>query len=297
MDTPITTETNAVQETTTEIQDIKTGEKTEHNPEQTPKEEQKVDADKPYKIKVNGKEKSVSLDELISYAQRAEGSEKKFKEAHAMRTQAEKIINLIKTDPISVLSHPSVGHDFKKLAEDYLYKQIQIEQLTPEQRELMDLKQKLTDAEQEKKTLKEQQDQERLDTLTKHYNDQYDKEITEALKTANLPRTNHTVKRVAYYLMEGLKRGVELKAPDIMDFVRKDYETEISNILGASDAETIAKIIGDQNLEKIRQYHVNKIKNPTNQKVNTNKEFTAPVKSSEKMDSLSWRDHIEKQFA
>jgi len=51
----------------------------------------------------------VSENELLSGYQRAKAAQKRFDEAAKMRKQNEQFINLLKKDPVKVLSHPILG--------------------------------------------------------------------------------------------------------------------------------------------------------------------------------------------
>jgi hypothetical protein len=252
--------------------------------------------DRPYKIKVNGREMDVSLDELKTLAQKAESAEQRFLEAGKMRKQSQTLVRLLKENPLQVLSDPRLGIDIKKIAQDFLYAEIQKEQMTPEQRELHDTKQKLAEMEEEKKTSQKKIEDERFQELVKHHSTQLDKEISAALQTANLPKSPTTIKRVAFYMMEGLKRGVELKASDVMDIVRNDYISDFRDMFGLADGETMTKVLGDEVVKKLREYDLNRLR-PDLATRPAQTQPTAPKGKVEKLDPMDWRDRLEKKFA
>jgi hypothetical protein len=263
--------------------------------EALPKAETPQNPDKPYKIKVNGREMNVSLEDLKVLAQKADAAEQKFSEAAKMRKQSQMLVRMLKEDPLQVLSNPNLGVDFKRIAQDFLYSEIQKEQMSPEQRELHDLKQKMAKIEEEKKANQKKEEDARFQELVKHHSTQLDKEISAALQTAKLPKSPNTIKRVAYYMMEGLRRGVELKASDVMDIVRNDYVNDFRDMFSLADGETMTKVLGDDVIKKLREYDLNRLRpDLATRQVQT----TTPVQKSkvEKLDPMDWHERLEKKF-
>lgn len=220
--------------------------------------------DKPFVLKVDGKEIHLSKEDAIRWAQKGMGIDKKLTESQKKVEVAETFIRMLRENPEAILMNPQImGQEkFRKLAQDYLHKEIQKEMMTPEQRELAELKEKLAQEEQARKEIEEKTAQERQSELVKHYNAQYEKDITDTLATSGLPKTRSTVKRLAYYMSEGLKRGVELKAADVVDLVRADYQAEHAELFGQLDGDTLANFLGENTLKKIREAELKRLNNP-----------------------------------
>lgn len=112
---------------------------------------------KKFKLKGdNGKE--VELDEagLIQRAQRGIGAEKAMREAAELRKREagyQALLKKLKDDPFEVLSDPSLGVDARKKAEEWLYRQLEREQMPEEKREALEWKAK---AEAYEKQIREQ---------------------------------------------------------------------------------------------------------------------------------------------
>lgn len=257
--------------------------------------------EKPYKIKVNGKEYNVSLEEALKLAQKGVGADHRFNEAYKLKQQAEQIIHTLKTDPMSILLNPNLGVDFKKLAQEYLAKEIEREMMSPEQRELYETKEKLRQAEEEKKSLAEKEDQARMSKLVEHYSSEYEKDIQATLQTSGLPKTRGTVKRLAYYMQKGLERGVELKAADVIDLVRADYIQEHNELYGSADGDTLLKLFGDPVLKKLMEANLKKVKSggvptPTAKPKSGDEPaiLSTPIK---KLDKDEWRRELDDHVA
>lgn len=259
------------------------------------KEENPVDPAKPYKVKAYGKEVSMSLEELQKYAEKGLGADKKFNEAFRKNQQAEQFLRLLKENPRKVLSDPSIGIDVKKFAEDILLEHINREQMTPEQRELHETKEKMKQYEEEKKTLEKQQADQQMQAAVEHYNGVLEKDITSTLQTSGLPKTAQTVARMAYYMSEGLKRGVEFKAADVVDLVRNDYVQMMNTFFSASDGDALIKLLGDMNVKKINETLIKKMNPPQPAQMGPVTPFV-PVPPKEKMSRDEWREHMNRQF-
>src|SRR5512138_624677 len=105
-------------------------------PETQKKEE--TPAQKKYRLKVDGEEIEVDETELTRGYSRAKAANKKFEEAASMRKDMQSLLTQLKNDPLSVLTNPALGVDFKRIAEDFLIEQLRQEQMTPEQRAIAD---------------------------------------------------------------------------------------------------------------------------------------------------------------
>lgn len=259
------------------------------------KEDNPVDPAKPYKIKAYGKEVSVSLEELQKYAEKGMGADKKFNEAFRKNQQAEQFMRLLKENPRKVLSDPSIGVDVKKFAEEVLLEHINREQMTPEQRELYETKEKMKQYEEEKKVLEKKQADAQMQELVNYHNTVIEKDITTALQSSGLPKTPQTVARMAYYMSKGLERGIEFKAADVTDLVRNDYVQMMNTFFSASDGDALIKLLGDMNVKKINETLIKKM-NPQLPAQQGPVTPVTPAQPKEKMSRDEWRAHMDQQF-
>jgi len=225
----------------------------------TPSEIQKM-----YKVRIDDQDHEVDEQELVRGYQLRKSSDKRFSEANQARKQSEEFIRLLKTDPQKVLSHPSIGLDLKKFAEEYLMTEMQQEMLTPEQRELNDYKSKLAKYEETEKTRKQEEETKAQEAVRQKYSDDYNKQITDALEVSGLPKTEHTVQRMIHYMHNALKNGYELSANDVTDLVRKDYISDTKALYSNLDGDALISILGDDIGKKLRKSDLNKLKSKQN---------------------------------
>lgn len=215
-----------------------------------------------YKVKVDGAEMEVDLQELLTGYQTRKSSDKAFREASMLRKQSEEFIHLLKTNPAKVLTDPRIGHDMRKLAEEYLAAQLEDEMMDPKDRELRDAKKQLQEIEEEKKRKAAEEEESRKTELRQKYAADYQSQILNALDKSGLPKSELTVKRMAYYLQQGLKRGYSLEAMDVVDLVRQDYISEQKALFGGLDGDALLSILGSDVADKIRKHDIAKLKNP-----------------------------------
>lgn len=221
---------------------------------------------KKYKVKIDGQESEVEENELIAGYQTRKASAKHMEEAAALRKQSEQFIAMLKKDPLKILSHPALGHDLRKLAEEYLGGVLEDELLDPTAKELKQLKQKMSEAEEKTKAEKEEAEAQINAELKGRFTEHYNTSILKVLETSGLPKTSDTVKRMAYYLHQGLLHKMDLKPEDVVDLVKEDYLTTIKELFGAADAEKLTELLGDDVIKKVRKADIEKMKkNPMNE--------------------------------
>jgi hypothetical protein len=241
------------------------------------------------KLKVDGEETEINVAEtfpefadawdkltdtqkkrIVAMHQKELASGKRFSEASLTRRQMLSLMNALKTDPMSVLGHPSLNHNVRKIVEDWLAEQIEYETLDPKEKELRDAKRILKEKEETERRSKEDNERKEIEALQGQYVQSYQKEIVEAIESSGLPKSTETVARIAYYLKEALKPreqedgtkvpGVRLRAVDVVDLVREDYQRMMQRLVGQADAETLIKLFGDEFSEKIRKHLLKPIK-------------------------------------
>lgn len=251
---------------------------------------------KKYKVKVDNEELEVDEDELVRGYQMRKASDKRFQEGLAARKQAEEFVRLLKTDPKKVLAHPSIGLDLKKFAEDFLVEQMQEELMDPKDRELRDYKQKLAKFEEEERLKKQKAEEEAKDAVKKKYQEDYNKQIIDALETSGLPKTEYTVERMIYYMHKALKNGYELDAKDVTELVKRDYIEDSKALYSGLDAEALEKIMGADIAKKLRKHDIDKLKQPKNNlngPIDVKRGDREEAPKSNKLKKDDWRKKLE----
>jgi len=254
-----------------------------------------------FKVRIDGVDSDVDEAELIRSYQLRKVSDKRLDEGMKARKQAESFLHMLKTDPQRVLSDPRIGLDVKKFAEDIIYKQLQDEMLTPEQRELSNYKAKVKQYEAHQQKLQDEARQKEASTLHEQQRDAYVTDISDALSNAGLPKNSYTVQRVVHEMTRAIKAGFSnVTAQDVVDMVHTQFVKDTKELYGNSSEETLMKLLGDEVSSKIRNYDLEAYRQKNSiPKTNSVKGTSGkPVRSKrgKVLSPAELRDKIEKEY-
>ena len=258
----------------------------EVNPEQTSEPEPQS-----FKVKINGEEKDVNLEELLKGYSTSRASHEKFQEASRLKSKMDLIMENFSKDPVKGLTE--FGIDPNELAFKLVSEQIDAEMLTPEETAQNELQSKFEKQQKELEELKGEKEKSQLDSLTEKYVTDYETKITNILNNSKLPKNAETVKRIADYMYQSLESGFDLTENHIVDLVKEDYHMAIKSFLGESEPEALIEFLGNDAISRIRKHDLQKIKTPepTYEKEKQEK----PIKQSKRSVSDFMSD-IEEQY-
>ena len=184
---------------------------------------------KKFKVKVDGSEQEVSEQELIANYQKAQASQKRFQEAAQLKQEAQQQMEALKfarENPIEFFK--MTGVNAKEFAEKVLLEELEESMLSPQEKELRDLrnyKSKLEQQEQQRLTL--QQEQQRL-ALEEQTAQEIENEILEVLTASNLKPTPRNIAKCAEYLLASLdENGNRMHARDAFQRVQKNQRSDV----------------------------------------------------------------------
>jgi hypothetical protein len=220
---------------------------------------QEYDEALPFEVDENNKE---HVEYLKRNLQMSKAASKRMQEASLTKKQAQDFVAMLQQDPMKVLSDPRVmGEEkFRAIAEAYLTKKIQEQQLTPEQRKSIEMQEKLRNYEENEKKQKDEVQAKQVQQLEEHYAQEYQKTIITALQSSNLPKNPFTVKRMAELMSKNIQHGLELEPNHLAQLVREDYQKELAALIGGSDPDQIIAMFGDEMTNKIRKADLAKLK-------------------------------------
>jgi hypothetical protein len=265
--------------------------------QEAPKAEPKPEPRK-FKLKVNGKEEEADEDEVVKWAQLGRSSTSKFQEAAQLRKEAEDIVSRFRKDPKQALK--DLGPEARKAAEEFLWEQIQEEQLSPEQKQQRETERKLKAYEEKEKAHEEEKKQAETEKLHQQYIQEYDQKIVKSLDVSGLPKTSGTVKKMANYMMQALNAGVDLDPSEAVEMVRQDYLADIKELLGNIDENRLLSILGDDVATKLRKADLARVKGSKPQSSPAQPQQASAPKSEEPRRHLSLEDFqadMEKKLA
>lgn len=235
------------------------------------KEEKPQAAKKKFKLKVDGQELEEEIDlndeeTLKRHLQMSKAAQKRMSEAAQIRKQAEEIVGMFKGDLKSVLKQADklgkTPEQVRKEMEEYFAEMIEEEMLSPEQKKVREADRIIREHEEKSKREAQEKEAQVRAQLEQQYAQDYDKKITEALSSSGLPKTPKTVKRMAALMSQNLNLGLDLEPKDLVQLVKEDYLNEIKELFGATDGDTLLKLLGDDVANKIRKSDLARLRTP-----------------------------------
>lgn len=216
------------------------------------------------RLKIDNQE--VDEDEVIKVYKERKGHQqaanKELQAGKTLRKQAEEFIGMMKDPKAFYEAAKKLGHDPRKLAEEYLAAQLEEELMDPREKELKETKTKLQKYEELEKQQKEAAAKRRDDELKAKFAEDYTKQFTEALKETSLPPTKAMVAEMAKYIHRAAKMNFQMTAKEAAQLVKEDIEKAHRNLYGEADAETLVRLLGEAGVQKLRSYDVQKLKDP-----------------------------------
>ncbi len=206
--------------------------------------------------------KSELRDRIRRQKELEKGSYERFQQAAQIRKQTESLIQQAKEDPAGFLRQ--TGIDPEEFAKSFIQDRVKYYEMTPEQRELQELKQKLQQTEEEKRLSKEQQEKQVYQQQVEQYQQYFDQQFSQAMQQVSLPKTAGAVKRMAEKLEVYLQDGVPVSVLDVAREVKQDYIDEYQSTLSEWDDESFGKVFSGKIRERSRNSLVKDVKSPIN---------------------------------
>lgn len=224
------------------------------------------------KIKVDGQEYEEKLPfeidesnkDAIEYMKRqlqfSKVSQKRMGEKAQLENEVRQAMDQLRKDPKKFLSDPSFGVDLKKLAAAVIEEEIANAAKSPEQLEKEKLQKELEELKAARKKESEEQQSREQTRLTEMEYERYDNLMTSALDKSDLPKSPYVVKKMADYMIMGVKEGLDVTPEDVLPLVREEILEDIRQMAQAMPLETIEKLFGGDILSKIRKKNIAKSK-------------------------------------
>ncbi len=219
-----------------------------------------------FEVKVDGKVMKMTRDEMIQHASLGHAAQKRFQEAAQMKKQAESVLGRLR-DPkqaISLLQDPSLGLNKEQVKEAfeqwYINEFIEPEKLSPVERRARDAEAKLQKYQEQEKQRESEKLKSQQEAMTSQARENLQSQIVEALDTSGLPKTNFTVRRLAYWMQRNLANGYDAPMDVIVGQVRNEVNSSLRDLVEASDGEVLIKILGDGVVGKLRKYDLEQLR-------------------------------------
>ncbi len=222
-----------------------------------------------WKLKVDGAEVDFDAtdEEAVKRAvQKAHAADKRMNEASMTRKQAERFIELLKTNPRAVLEHPALGVDIKSLAEKVIWENMQAAAKTPDERAREAERSELEELRKDKARRDADTKQSERDQLKEKYRQDWSQKFQSELEKAGLPKSDWTLTRMASYMRQALSKGHKHVQPgDVVEFVREDWQSAQREMFGQLDGDALLEVLGDDTAEKVRKAQLARFQGKANE--------------------------------
>lgn len=224
------------------------------------------DSDK-YEVTVDGEKLMLTREELMKGFQLGAASHKRFQEAAKARKEAEAALSKIKENPLEAFIE--AGGDqaaFRALVEDYLLKEIEYDKLSPEEKELNDLRR----YKEEQEIMRQQEAQRKQEELSNQeaemYRKQYMDQYTNALTDAGVPASEKAIQFIAKAQLDAMEAGYEMPLDLAIQYYKEEQNNSINSYLSSLPAEQLVNVIGKDRMKEIRRQELAGLKNPVSKK-------------------------------
>lgn len=244
-----------------------------------------------YEVKVDGESIKVTLDEMMKGFQLGSAAHKKFQEAARAQKEARQLEEMLKTNPIEAAFKAGVSPQaMRELMEKYLYDQIKYEELSPEQRELEDLRRFKAEQEQQRQAQKEQEQKAQQQKEIEYYQTQYVASYEAALQKAGIPKSETAVSRIAQIQLDALENGWEMPVEMAVDQFASEQRSLVDKYIESLTEDQVEQVLGKDRLKAIRKKELAKLKNPVSS--NTRVESNQQQQKTEKISASDFFSNL-----
>lgn len=207
-----------------------------------------------FKVKVDGQDTEVDETELLRGYTHSKVANERMRQATETRQLAEQVLSIFKTNPKEAFA--KLGVDAKAFAEQVLQEEMEEAVLTPEQKELRDLKRFKEDMSQKEEAARQAEAEAAEEAFRTQVAEELQTSIVTALDSADLPRNEYTVARMAYYLESCIQAGFEATPQDVIAHVKAEYDRELKAFLSSVPEDKLLNFIGPDFTKKVVKQHI-----------------------------------------
>ena len=247
-------------------------------------------------LKVDGEEIEEELDfnddeRLKRALQKERAFDKRSQELSSLQKQVNQFVDQIKGDPFKMLEQMGIG--VEDLVMDYAKKAVEKAEKSPEELRQEEMQQELENLRNEKDQLSKDKETAEMEKIKNQQAADMEKGIKSALsaKETFIPNNSRGLRRIAEAMYFAATNGFpEVTAEDVIPLVEKRMMREYNEFFDESPEDTIERIVGKQNLDRVRKRRVK------NRKTNTQTANQSIKNTNNKIDSLEDSSKPKKTF-
>lgn len=270
-------------------------------PEAAAKETANSTPEQKFKVKVNGTEREVSIDELTKNYGLQKAAHEKMQTAAQTRKEAEEIKALFEENTDQALERlAKSGKNVRDKVEKWLAAELMREMETPEQRAQREKDEKLAKYEMAEKERKEKEEAERAAKEELEVHNTLEQQFLKALESGKLPNRPVVIKQVAAIMEAAINAGdADITVDEALDIYKEDYTSDIQSLTRDLTGEQLIEFLGEDTLAKIRKADLGRLKStPTTARPQAASTSTpSPKKSASKMSMDEFQNYLKSKRA
>lgn len=219
-----------------------------------------------YSLKVDGEARDLELtdDEISVRLQKAEAAEKRMSEAAQVRKSFAEAVAAIKKDPFAALKDPVFGVDLKKLAEQRLIEEYQLELMTPEARAQKERELEIERLKKEAADHKAALEAERQRQLDDRTFQETEAKFIRALSDAGMEKSYEALYEMARIADLALENGIEYSEKQLVQLVQESLDGQRSKLENKVRAglkgEKLLSHLGEDTVREVLRASVEKMR-------------------------------------
>lgn len=268
-------------------------------------EEKIEELKKKLKLKVDGEEIEEEIDwndedRLKRALQKEKAFDKRSQEFSKFQKQVDQFFGNLKENPFSVLEE--MGMDVKEIVTEYARNAVEESKKSPEQLEQEKMQRELQELRDEKERMAKEKEESDLERMRNQHATQIQNDIRDALDDTQsiLPKNNPAViadiSKALYLAMNNGYPNATVK--DVIPLVEKQYEKNFKALFDVFPEDMIEKVVGKNNLDRVRKKRVKKRKANTQtarQVAKPTNNSSSPVESESKSQK-TYKDMFDPRF-
>lgn len=241
-----------------------------------------------YKVKIDGAEQEVGLEDLITGYQLRQVSDKRLNEVAKEKKRMAELIQSLKSDETSLNSFLKdiVGVDPDEWAEKRTLSRLEYDSLSEKDRELYDLKRWKEQKERDEARQSEEQKKRQALELEEKIAQDIDSEIAETIKNAGVKPSVRLVKRIAEQMLASMESGDRLHAKDVVGRVSKELQDEALDFLESLEDGSLGERLPASLKDKLRKSLMQEVGTPFKGAAKTPTQQKSTIKK--KLDIDEW---------
>lgn len=203
-------------------------------------------------------------------------SHQRYQEAAQMKKNLESALRMVKENPAEFLKQ--TGIDPEEFSKTYLQDKLKVLEMTPEQRELMEVRKQLEDAKRDKEKVESDRQKQSYQQEVQKFEQYFDQQFAQSMTQVGLPKNPLTIKRMAEKVELYMANDMPVDVMEIAREIKHDYAEEYGSMFQDWDDDFLGQAMKDKGRERARSIIMKDVKSPSKQTQTTErKKYTPPT--------------------